>query len=295
MLTSFRPVLRSRHPSHRLLSRKDERKVLPLFPFKSVIRLGSTTDIKDTVTNGGKRIEINTVESVRNSSNKLRMKTKFTENNVKTAQWFRAMNNNINEIDEIYFDEKEGKLLHKMDAQLPFPLVAKAHFGSRGQGNTKINSNEELLQWVVGKNLDNYIFEKYYSYNREYRLHINEDGCFYTCRKVLKGDAPEEVRWYRNDAHCNWIMEENELFDKPVNWNEVVAQSVAALKAVGLDVGAVDLRIQSAKDKKGNLRENPEFIVVEINSAPSFGEKTEEKYLEVLPKMLNKKYQQLQK
>ena len=274
MYKYFRPRVRSRHPSHAPLRNG----VLPLFPFKSVIRFGSSKEFEDG------RIEVNTVNAIKNSSNKLLMKDCFTEDGVKTADWWQYL------IDGMFANQ----ITNEEDCieNLPYPIISKSHFGSRNNGNTKHNSKEELEAWMENKNLDNYIFEKYYNYNREYRLHVSEDGCFYTCRKMLKNDAPQEVRWYRNDAHCNWILEDNELFDKPVNWDEVVKESVKALKAVGLDFGAVDLRIQSAKDRNGEVRENPEFIIVEINSAPSLGDITLQKYIAELPKILLKKKQQ---
>ena len=96
--------------------------------------------------------------------------------------------------------------------------------------------------------------------------------------------------WFRNDKNCIWALEDNELFDKPTNWDDVISESVKALKACGLDFGAIDLRIQSAKNSDGELNEYPEFIIVEINSAPSFGEITKKVYQEEIPKMLTKKY-----
>lgn len=267
--TNFRPRIRSRHPSHNSLRKN---KLLPLLPFKSVIRFGSTTDMKDTITNGGNRIEINTIDSVKNSSNKLLMKTCFTEFNIKTADWWKA--EDINDIND-----------------LPYPVVTKHLFGSRGTGNKKHDNAESLLKWLENhEDLSKYIIEKFYNYTREYRLHVTKNGCFYTCRKMLKRDTPEEKKWYRNDDNCVWILEENENFDKPVNWVRIEEESVKALKSVGLDVGAVDLRIQSATNKKGEKRENPDFIIVEINSAPSFGDITLNKYIEELPKILLNKY-----
>lgn len=283
--TLFRPRIRSRHPSHNIL--RAYNKTLPLLPFKSVIRFGSFTEMISAVSNGGNRIELNTVEAINNSANKGKMKKCFKDNNVKTANWWL-----INKTSEGYYSQEMfgDENLYKIN-ELPFPIISKSLNGSRGKGNIKHNTIEDLKKWLDTKsNLNNYIFEKYYSYNREYRLHVTEDGCFYTCRKMLKNDAPKEVRWYRNDDYCNWILEDNELFDKPVNWDEIVEESVKALKAVGLDFGAIDLRIQSAKDSDGNLRENPKFIIVEINSAPSFGDKTAEKYIEELPKLLKNKY-----
>lgn len=212
------------------------------------------------------------------------MKQCFTEAGVKTADWFVTYNSmNFN-------NKSTSEGAHTEFNDIDYPIVAKHIYGSRGRGNYKLNTKEELEAWLVGKTLNNYIFEKFYNYSREYRLHVSKDGCFYTCRKVLKNDTPSEQRWFRNDSNSNWIVETNELFDKPVNWDEVIAESVKALNAVGLDFGAVDLRIQSRMDKDGKERSNPDFIVIEINSAPSFGEVTLQKYIEEIPKMLDKKY-----
>ena len=275
--TLFRPRIRSRHPSHSIL--RPIHKKLPLFSKRSVIRFGSSHEYSDD------RIEVNTVAAIKKSSNKYLMKMAFTNWEVTTANWWTYEQGEF-----VYQSGLEDDQISEIE-ELPYPIVAKKHYGSRNNGNTKIDSAEQFKEWSDGKVLGNYIFEKYYSYNREYRLHVTEDGCFYACRKMLKSDAPQEVRWYRNDAHCVWILEDNESFDKPANWDNIEAECVKALKAVGLDFGAIDLRVQSAKDSDGELREEPRFIVVEINSAPSFGEKTIEKYIEVLPQIINKKIQ----
>lgn len=289
--TLFRPTIRSRHPSHSILRMRH--KHLSLLPFKSVVRLGSTTDSPDTVTNGGNRIELNTIEGIRNSSSKLRMKRGFVRNNVKTAVAYLYVNNEF-----ILMDAAENLNLSINDLQ--YPIISKSLFGSRGRGNKKHDSPEELAEWMENKdNLNSYIFEKFYNYAREYRLHVNSEGCFYTCRKMMKRDTPEENKWYRNDDNCVWIREDSEsgLFDKPTNWDDIVEHSVKALKGVGLDFGAVDLRVQSSTNGNGEERDYPEFIVVEINSAPSFGDNTEEltyvskAYIEEIPKMLKRKYE----
>ncbi|MGK2861902.1 MAG: hypothetical protein ACSLE0_08210 [Chitinophagaceae bacterium] len=276
--TLFRPRIRSRHPSHSILREK----VLPLLPFKSIVRLGSQTEFNK---DDSKRIEVNSVEAIKTSCNKLRMKTAFTEKEVATADWWHIV-----DADGFVAYPKLNTTEHIALSELPFPIISKSLFGSRNKGNTKHDTIEELTTWLKGKNLKGYIFEKYYNYTREYRLHVTADGCFYSCRKMLKSDTPEEDKWYRNDAHCVWVMEENPLFDKPINWNSVVKESVKALKAVGLDVGAVDLRIQSANTEEDKKRKAPKFIIIEINSAPSFGDITQEKYIEEIPKILKNKF-----
>lgn len=262
--TKFRPHIRSRHPSHNILRGK-----LPFFPFRSVVRFGSPTEYTDN------RVEINTTEAIKNSSNKRRMKKCFTKGDVRTALWYTFKNGTL--YDEI-------NKINTVIEQLPFPIVAKKHFGSKNKGNTKIDTLEEFKEFIKGISLNEYIFEKYYNFSREYRLHVTESGCFYTCRKMMKKDTPEEKKWFKNDQNCVWILEGNPNFEKPNNWKEVVKESVKALKSVGLDFGAVDLRIQ------GPEVNDPSFIVIEINSAPSFGDITAEKYAEMLPTLIQKKF-----
>ena len=259
----FRPLILSRHPSHSILRAKNQ--TLPLLPFRSVIRLGSTT-----VSDG--RLEINTVEAVKNSASKLLMKQKFTEAGVKTAKW-------ITKYQADFTDEEI--------ADIGFPLVAKSHFGSRGIGNTKFNTKEELEAWLPNKNLNNYIFEAFCKMTREYRLHITKFGCFYTCRKLVRSDAPEDT-WQKHDDVCNWVLEENPSFKKPKNWNNIVADCIKAKDALGLDICAFDVGVQGAKD--GVERENPEWIIFESVSAPSFGNITGQEYIKILPKLLIDKY-----
>ena len=93
---------------------------------------------------------------------------------------------------------------------------------------------------------------------------------------------------YRNDSNCNWLVESNPGFDKPVCWEEIVKECVKALKSIGLDFGACDVRVQSAM-VKNKPRKAVDFFIVEINSAPSFGEGTLDRYLHVIPDLLKQK------
>lgn len=271
----FRPLILSRHPSHSILRAKNQ--TLPLLPFRSVIRLGSSTESDG-------RLEINTVEAVKNSASKLLMKQKFTEAGVKTANWYTFSN---------YLFYPNGDLTLGGTDQtrgietIEYPIVAKSLFGSRGIGNTKINNQEELEAWLLGKNLNNYIFEAFCKMTREYRLHITKFGCFYTCRKLVRSDAPEDT-WQKHDDVCNWVLEENPSFKKPKNWNNIVADCIKAKDALGLDICAFDVGVQGAKD--GVERENPEWIIFESCSAPSFGNITGQEYIKILPKLLIDKY-----
>lgn len=273
VFTGYRPRIRSRHGTHDPL-----RQGLPKMPFRSVVRLGSSTQEPDV------QVECNTVAAVENSASKLKMKQCFTRAGVKTAPWYTVTGTTFTAM-----HDQGGNV--SID-QLPYPLIVKSLYGSRGRGNAKINTPAEMRSFMQGKNMSHYIVEQYKSYLREYRLHVTSEGCFYTCRKMLKRDTPEEKKFQRHDDNCVWIVEENPEFDKPINWNAVVADCVLALKSLGLDIGAFDLKIQASKDGKGRINRDPEWIVIESCSAPSFGAITTQKYMEEIPKILQRKYRE---
>ena len=281
--TMFRPKILSRHPSHNIL--RSVHKKIAALPYKSVIRFGSTTDLPDTVSNGGNRIEINSIPSIKISANKFLMKQKFIEADVKTAEMFIFAQNTFVNIESSRVEIEN----------LPYPIVAKAHYGSKGKGNTLIKSQEELESWTQGKTLNNYIFEKFMNYGHEFRLHVTEEGCFYACRKALKKDVPEDQKWRRHDDICVWFLESNPEFHKPNSWNDIISDCVKALKAIGADILSFDVRVQTPTDSKGNRREYQDYILLECNSASSMDNGTGEvsvcaqKYIDIIPSIILKK------
>lgn len=272
----------SRHPSHSGLRNAGLR-----FKFRALIRLGSTT-----VADKPCKVELNSIQGVKNSSNKLLMKQCFTKSGIKTADWF------------IKYDSVGGKGWLRKDVpigkgdmglgDIVFPIICKSLYGSRGMGNSKIDSKEQFVAWMKGKDLSHYIFESYKTFSREYRIHVTALGAFYTCRKMLKKDTPDDKKFQRHDDNCVWYMEENPGFDKPVNWNKIVLDCQKALKELGLDIGAFDLKVQSSKDGKGKARPDPDYIIIESCSAPSFGDVTLQKYKEVIPLIIKHKLNDLE-
>lgn len=245
----------SRHPTHSPLSGLQVEK-------PAVVRFGILRDEKKAA-NIDNKLVINSLGAVKNSASKFLMKRCFEIARVKTAEY--SIPENIEQLTQ--WLSKFGKDEQK--------FIIKSEFGSRGVGLWLIQNKQQAIEWFQGremngkKRLGNYIIERYYNYNKEYRLHISKEGCFYTNRKMLKSDAQE--RWFRNDSNSVWILEENPKFEKPKNWKTIVSECVKALNAVGLDLGACDVRVQSKSD-------TPDFIICEINSAPSFGETTLIKY-----------------
>ncbi len=277
---------------------KSLQELLPRFPKRVIIRFGSFHEYDDSI----ERVEINTVNAVDNSSDKFRMKACFNRDGVKTADAFYYLGPNH------FVIASDNPEIPKTNTDVNFeefkpPFVGKVRRGSRGIGMVLIETVEELNEFcnnfdmfknaigLEGKTvgIGGFIFEKYRTHSREYRIHISNLGVIYTNRKVIKNDTPDDQRYFRNDSNSNWLLESNSAFDKPSNWDDIIEESKKALNAVGLTVGAVDVKVQSATNKKGEKRENPDFFIVEINSAPSFGEGTLKAYAEMMPRIITSK------
>jgi len=258
---SFTVKLRSKNPSARDL-KIGLSNILCSRPI--VVRLGSRTPIEKIFPRSHSRaIEINSIEGITNSRDKLLMKRCFSTEEVKTANWGAL---------------SENRLWNN------FPAIIKQRGSHGGGGIYMINTFEELSEFLRNHlNVNNYIIEEYKNFTKEYRLHVTKNGCFYTCRKMLKNDATD--RWHRHDNNCVWILEDNPLFERPSNWNEIEGECVKALNSVGLDTGACDIKVQSEKGKRSSFL--PDFIIMEINSAPSMGEITTIKYLEKLTEIIS--------
>lgn len=247
----------SRHPSHNIIRNSI------ISPEYAVVRFGSTTP----TIRPRPSIELNTVKSVENSMDKLKMKKVFQSAGVDTPKFFTLHPTNAG----AYLEEGYRFISYEELYDLVrYPVLAKRTYRSRGAGMKKIDSYEELRSFIGTSVIDNnynsrnpYYLEQYHNYTKEYRLHISELGrCFYTCRKMLKTDA--QNRWYRNDENSVWILEKNELFDRPITWSNIVADCYTALQSIGLSLGAFDVRV--AKDGRHKI--------IEVNSAPSFGDYT---------------------
>jgi len=225
---------------------------------RCVLRLGSNTPTDQIFPEGVRRgkeiVEINSVQACHNSGNKITMKQMFDAAGVVSAEWAT-----VNSDEATNWEH--------------FPTIIKHKNSSKGNGIFYIENQAQLIQFEhEHHNTQDFIIEKFYNYVKEYRLHVTKDGCFYTCRKMLKDDATE--RWHRHDSNSVWILEENELFDKPSNWDEIVAECVKAMTSVGLDISAIDIKV--------GKQNPPKFIILETNSGPSLGSVTTEKYIEKL-------------
>lgn len=235
--------------------------------------MGSSTPTSEILTrrkpNSRKPLlEINSPKSCILSNDKIKMKRRFVHAKLPTAEWFTVKSINSGR-------QKIAYWLTQWNS-----IIVKHKHSSKGNGIYLIENIDDYDKFIQAaeRPIMEYVFERYYTYSREYRLHVTKDGCFFANRKMLKEDA--EVRWHRHDNNSVWILEDNELFNRPDNWNEIVKSCVSALKSLGLDIAAFDVKVQKSDVK------NPKWIILESNSAPALGDITREKYKEVLLKMI---------
>jgi glutathione synthase/RimK-type ligase-like ATP-grasp enzyme len=234
-------------------------------PFKALCRLGSRTPTQLIYPRGERVVECNTVESIENSRDKIRMKECFTQFKIPQANWYHGR-----------LVPSEIKNILGNDCV----LVGKAICGFQGNGMVLIENDTQLAEFCRTHSPEHFFIEKFHNYGREYRLHATRDGVFLSWRKLRTSEATQ--RWFFNSHNCNWVGEDHSLFNKPSSWDELCRVACKAVESVGLDIGAVDIRISS--------KDTSQFIVCEVNSAPSLAEIGIEAYKEQIKKVLITKY-----
>lgn len=259
----FRPRVRTKNFSCEYL--RPQNKNLKKFPIRSLIRLGSLTPPNQIFDKGTSYVEINSIDAINTSRDKLKMKEAFKTFEIPQAEWWIP-----------------SQLTEEVLPTLPYPLIAKRINGFKGKGMKKLDTIDSLREFMNNTSLAGYYFEKFYNYAREYRIHATQEEVILRWRKLRREDAEE--RWYFNSDNCNWIGETNELFQLSGDLLDRVDEAAKkAVIATGLDIGAVDVRIQS------NNMKVPSFIVLEVNSAPRMGETSNKIYAEKIENIIEQK------
>ena len=242
-----------------------------IFPKRIIYRMGSETPTNE-ITKFPVALELNSPEACHISGNKILTKKRFIAGNIKTAEWFTLSEKDING-DKVksYFEAWES------------PIIVKHVNSSKGKGIYLIKdindlfNTKELNDALGTEEIKKYLFERYYTYTKEYRIHVNRDRCFFATRKMLRNEA--DVRWHRHAENAVFINPDNPLFEQPENWDEITTECINALKSIGLDFAAFDVKVS----KKGK------FIILESNSAPALGEKSLEAYKNELIRYINER------
>lgn len=111
------------------------------------------------------------------------------------------------------------------------------------------------------------LYTKYIKKDQEYRIHVFRGNVFFVQRKARKKDVPDEqVNWQVRNLKGGFIYAN---VDVKVS-EKVEKEAKAAIMALGLDFGAVDI----IETKKGDA------YVLEVNTSPGLERSTLEKYAE---------------
>lgn len=100
----------------------------------------------------------------------------------KLAQQFFFSQNNIHGIDTYYFSDIKNLKSKKI---ITFPLVAKMAKGSKGAGVYKLNTKQELADFIDNKNQSDklFLFQKYYPIACDYRVIVVGNKVLGTMRR----------------------------------------------------------------------------------------------------------------
>lgn len=205
------------------------------FNKRVLLRLGSTTPLVSKY----KYLELNTIEGIRTSANKITMKHAFDKAGVIHSEWINGTKEQIKN----FFNK------HKI-------LIAKHRHSSKGKDIYYIDNNQSLEELLGKINIKDFIFEKYYFFPNEYRVHVDVNhGCFYACKKILKEDA--EVQWHKHAENSIFVLLTKDHI-LPNCWQQMIEDCVKALKQMNLTIACFDV-----------LCSNDRYIIVESNTAPS--------------------------
>lgn len=207
-------------------------------------------------------VVLNPPTAVLNAADKRVTKQIFTANDIPTAQWWEDGNAPPNK----------------------FPVIVKPRFGSRGRGIHLCETPEQLaeLRASQGGSLDRYVVERYKNYRYEYRLHATRNSVFIAHRKAMRNGVPDSESWKHSYHNSVWFTETNPEFRKPACWDDICDHCTGAIAALGLDFGALDVKVNNAGTK---------FFILEVNTAPAMGEDTLAAYQRVLPELATTKHQ----
>lgn len=215
--------------------------------------------IKDTLINwGGSAIKraviyqdtkvLNWPASVAKAANKLETFKALSEAGVSVPDW----TNDSKEALE-HFKGESIVVRHKLN-------------GHSGEGI-------EIIEPLQNLPMNAPLYTKYIKKKEEYRIHVFQGEAFFVQRKARKLDVPdEEVNWKVRNLAGGFIFANKEVEVADVAKRE----AIAAVHALGLDFGAVDIILGTDKN----------WYVLEVNTACGLEGTTLEKYVEQFQKYL---------
>ena len=157
----------------------------------------------------------------------------------------------------------ETYILGKVLDNKNYPLVARTRKHQAGQGFLVVNNDDELYDAIKA---GFYYYSKLYNKEREFRVHVAHGKVLvYQEKTPVSESSRDEVIW--NHANGEFTFE-------TVSWEDydvlICKESVAAVKALGLDYGAVDIMTSSTEENS--------VSITEVNTSPALSDYSGERY-----------------
>jgi len=251
------------------------------FPFQVLVSFGKRRNTPEN------HLRINSNEAIKLTINKVETKALLQSLEIPIVEPYAKFETFVDEVQK-HFD------VERFERVFNYPVLAKKMKGSRGSGMFLLNNINDLATFIQTINARasmnkqefySYFFEKAIPLRREFRLHVspllvnlpltykfeycppNGQGQFVrqaTPRIITQRDGlifaiEKSVPSDLNNIDPDQLTMTS-TFTKPNNWQEIVESCTAAVEAVGLDFGAVDVLYDS----------DGKFYISEINSNPEF-------------------------
>jgi len=140
--------------------------------------------------------------------------------------------------------------------------------GHSGEGIVVMEGKEDFVRAPL--------YTKYFKARDEYRVHVFDGKVIDIQQKKKRADMEKDQVNFQVRSHANGFNFCREGVDLPP---ECAEEAIKAVKALGLDFGAVDLRFNQHYNKA---------CVLEVNTAPGLEGTTLDKYSDAVAELLQK-------
>lgn len=225
--------------------------------YKRIRHEGKPLKVGTVINWGASKIEreiegaiINKPEAIAKASNKLSAFKSFKEKGVSTPEFTESL-------------EEANKWL--ADGSI---VVARTKLNAHsGEGIVIVDPDADPKVDIPNAKL----YTKYVPKAEEYRLHVYRGIVFFVQRKARNKDVPDDKVNWKVRNHGNGFIYSNQDV-KVFALDKAHRQAIEAVKALGLDFGAVDLVYNRKKN---------EHYVLEVNTAPGLTGRTLEAYVQL--------------
>lgn len=165
----------------------------------------------------------------------------------------RAIGNASDKLDALGMMERAGVPVPNYStsySQLNFPMLARTNGDMQGRGIVPIMQSQD----ISANNLSPDFYSEYVPTKLEYRVHVVDGEIVKVSQKVLEN--PDDYDPFVRNYETGYV------FKNPRTRHPGISQAVAAVNALELDFGAVDLVIG----------EDDRPYVLEVNTAPALQE-----------------------